>query len=101
VRVARVDLPAGTAGRLQSDEAFAAAGLDREVAYEVTSADYIARLVGVGMLPSGYAPQLTGVVTIEITDTPARVEYLIWAATTPTPAAKAFVTLLGLGTGAG
>jgi DNA-binding transcriptional LysR family regulator len=95
-----VDLPAGTAGRAQSDQAFAAAGLDREVAYEVTSADYIARLVGPGlgvaMLPSGYAPQLTGVVTIEITDAPARVEYVIWAAANPTPAASAFIALLGI-----
>ncbi|HEY3483544.1 MAG TPA: LysR family transcriptional regulator [Streptomyces sp.] len=95
-----VDLPAGTAGRAQSDQAFAAAGLAREVAYEVTSADYIARLVGPGlgvaMLPSGYAPQLTGVATIEITDAPGRVEYAIWAVSSPTPAATAFVTLLGI-----
>ncbi|MFJ7219186.1 LysR family transcriptional regulator [Amycolatopsis sp. NPDC098790] len=98
-----VDLPPGTAGRAQSDQAFAAAGLDREVAYEVTSADYVPRLVGPGlgvaMLPSGFAPQLTGVATIEITDAPARVEYLIWAEANPTPAALAFVDLLSLDTG--
>src|SRR6185437_13679042 len=40
-----VDLPAGTAARLQTDEAFEAAGLVRDVAYEVTTADYTARLV--------------------------------------------------------
>lgn len=94
-----VDLPAGTAGRLQSDQAFAAAGLDRDVAFEVTSADYIARLVrpglAVAMLPSAYAPQLEGVVTIEVSDAPARVEYIIWSRSRP-PAATAFLTVLGV-----
>ncbi|WP_433755471.1 LysR family transcriptional regulator [Nocardia sp. CA-135398] len=95
-----VDLPAGTAGRIQSDLAFAAAGLDRDVAFEVTSADYIARLVEAGlavaMLPAAYAPQLTGVVTIEVTDAPARVEYVIWSRVGSTPAATAFRTVLNI-----
>ncbi|MFI9409682.1 LysR family transcriptional regulator [Nocardia gamkensis] len=94
-----VDLPAGTAGRLQSDQAFAAAGLDRDVAFEVTSADYIARLVrpglAVAMLPSAYAPQLEGVVTIEVSDAPARVEYIIWSRSRA-PAATAFLAVLGV-----
>ncbi len=95
-----VDLPAGTAGRIQSDQAFAAAGLDRDVAFEVTTADYIARLVrpglAVAMLPAAYTPQLTGVVTIEVTDAPARVEYVIWSRVGRTPAATAFLTVLGI-----
>ncbi len=94
-----VDLPAGTAGRLQSDQAFEAAGLDRDVAFEVTSADYIARLVrpglAVAMLPSAYAPQLEGVVTLEVADAPARVEYVIWSRGRP-PAATAFLAILGI-----
>ncbi|MET9029665.1 LysR substrate-binding domain-containing protein [Nocardia sp. NPDC004168] len=94
-----VDLPAGTAGRLQSDQAFTAAGLDRDVAFEVTSADYIARLVrpglAIAMLPSAYVPQLEGVTTIEVTDAPARVEYVIWSRSR-TPAATAFLTVLGI-----
>ncbi|MBF6336165.1 LysR family transcriptional regulator [Nocardia abscessus] len=94
-----VDLPAGTAGRLQSDRAFEAAGLTRDVAFEVTSADYIARLVrpglAVAMLPSAYVPQLEGVVTIEVADAPARVEYVIWSRSRP-PAATAFLTILGI-----
>ncbi|MFD7930851.1 LysR family transcriptional regulator [Streptomyces sp. NPDC059742] len=93
-----VDLPAGTAGRVQSDLAFSAAGLTRDVAFEVTSADYIARLVGPGlavaMLPSAYAPQLAGVATVEVTDAPARVEYAVWSRTGRTPAAAAFLTAL-------
>ncbi len=95
-----VDLPAGTAGRAQSGQAFPAAGLTRDVAFEVTTADFIARLVGPGlgvaMLPSAYAPQLAGVVTIEVTDAPARVEYVIWSRFSRTPAATAFLTVLGI-----
>ncbi|MDR7167007.1 DNA-binding transcriptional LysR family regulator [Nocardia kruczakiae] len=93
-----VDLPAGTAGRIQSDQAFAAAGLDREVAFEVTTADYIGRLVGPGlavaMLPAAYAPQLTGVATVDVSDAPARVEYVVWSRTTGTPAAAAFLDIV-------
>ncbi|HEX6525103.1 MAG TPA: LysR family transcriptional regulator [Streptosporangiaceae bacterium] len=95
-----VDLPAGTAGRAESDQAFSAAGLSRHVAFEVTTADFIARLVrqglGVAMLPSAYAPQLTGVTTIEVADAPARVEYLIWSRDSRTPAATAFLAILGI-----
>ncbi|NUU25789.1 MAG: LysR family transcriptional regulator [Streptomycetaceae bacterium] len=95
-----VDLPAGTAGRLQSDQAFEAAGLTRDVAFEVTSADYIPRLVtpglAVAMLPSAYAPRLTGVTTLAITDAPTRTEYAIWSRTGRTPAATAFLTTLDI-----
>ncbi|MDT0343638.1 LysR family transcriptional regulator [Streptomyces litchfieldiae] len=95
-----VDLPAGTAGRAQSDQAFAAAGLTRDVAFEVTTADFIARLVGedlgVAMLPSAYAPQLAGVITIEVADAPARVEYVIWSSFSRTPAATAFLAVLDI-----
>lgn len=41
-----IDLPPRSAARTQSDEAFAAAGLTREVAFEVTTADFMmARIV--------------------------------------------------------
>ncbi|MGV9611492.1 LysR family transcriptional regulator [Nocardia xishanensis] len=95
-----VDLPAGTAGRAQSDQAFAAAGLDRDVAFEVTTADYITRLVGqdlcVAMLPAAYAPQLSGVVTLAIDDAPTRVEYVVWNRFSPTPAATAFLSIVDI-----
>ncbi|MFD5316075.1 LysR family transcriptional regulator [Streptomyces sp. NPDC127098] len=95
------DLPAGTAGRAQSDLAFAAAGLGRDVAFEVNTADYVARLVAAGlavaMLPSAYVPQLPGgVVTVEVSDAPARVEYVIWSRSARTPAATAFLDVLGI-----
>ncbi|MDX3233715.1 LysR family transcriptional regulator [Streptomyces sp. ME19-01-6] len=95
-----VDLPAGTAGRAQSDQAFSAAGLSRDVAFEVSTADFMARLVGQGlaiaMLPSAYVPQLTGVTTIEVTDAPARVEYVIWSPAGRPPAATAFLAILDI-----
>ncbi|RJL33343.1 LysR family transcriptional regulator [Bailinhaonella thermotolerans] len=93
-----VDFPANTAGRMQSDQAFAAAGLHREVAFEVTHADLLTRLVhqglGVALLPRAYTPNLTGVTTVPVTDAPARVEHLIWSPATITPAAQAFLDLL-------
>ncbi|MFD5179045.1 LysR family transcriptional regulator [Nocardia sp. NPDC058379] len=97
-----VDLPAGTAGRSQSDLAFAAAGLTRDVAFEVTTADYIARLVGadlcVAMMPAAHAPQLTGVCVVEVTDAPSRVEYVVWNRTGRSPAATAFLAALDIPT---
>ncbi|MFD7031593.1 LysR family transcriptional regulator [Streptomyces sp. NPDC059917] len=100
-----VDLPAGTAGRLQSDQAFAAAGLGRDVAFEVTNADFLARLVGQGLgvalLPAGYVSQLAGVASVPVTDAPTRVEYLVWSRSGRTPAATAFLDLIGVPTGPG
>lgn len=96
-----VDLPAGAPGRAQSDLAFAAAGLSRDVAFEVTTADsMMARLVqqglAIAMLPSTYVPQLTGVTAIEVVDAPTRVEYVVWSRVSPTPAATAFLEILDL-----
>lgn len=95
-----VDLPAKTAGRAQSDLAFAAAGLTREVAFEVTNADYLARLVGAGLgvalLPPAYVAGLAGLATIEVTDAPSRAEYVIWGRDNGHPAANAFLELLGV-----
>ncbi|MFJ7159191.1 LysR family transcriptional regulator [Streptomyces sp. NPDC101118] len=96
-----VDLPAGTAGRLQSDQAFAAAGLTREVAFEVNTADSLmARLVGAGLavalLPAAYAPTLDGVTVIEVTDAPTRVEHVVWSLAGRPPAATAFLSVLGI-----
>ncbi len=100
-----VDLPAGTAGRAQSDQAFAAAGLSRDVAFEVTTADFIDRLVGPGlciaMVPSAYAPRLPGITSIEVTDGPVRVEYVIWSPVGRTPAAAAFLAVLDIPTAPG
>ncbi|MDQ0380955.1 LysR family transcriptional regulator [Amycolatopsis thermophila] len=95
-----VDFPAGSPGRTQSDQAFAAAGLTRNVAFEVTTAELMAGLVreglGVAMLPSTYAPRLAGVATVPVTDAPGRIEHLVWSTAGLTPAAAAFVEVLGI-----
>ncbi|MBU3061014.1 LysR family transcriptional regulator [Nocardia sp. NEAU-G5] len=95
-----VDLPEGTAGRAQADQAFAAAGLTRDVAFEVTTAYLINRLVeqrlAIAMLASAYVPQLTGLTTVEVTDAPTRVEYIVWSREGRTPAATAFLEILGI-----
>ncbi|TXS48841.1 LysR family transcriptional regulator [Streptomyces sp. t39] len=100
-----VDLPAGTAGRVQSDQAFTAAGLVRDVAFEVTNADFLARLVGQGLgialLPAAYARRLAGVTTVEVTNGPVRVEYAVWSRAGHTPASRAFFGLLGIPAGPG
>jgi DNA-binding transcriptional LysR family regulator len=100
-----VDLPAGTAGRVQTDLAFSAAGLSRDVAYEVSSADFMARLVaqglGIAMFASAYVPQLSGVATVEVVDAPVRVEYVVWSQAGPTPAAGAFLGMLDIDAAAG
>ncbi len=93
-----VDFPAGSPGRAQSDQAFAAAGLSREVAFEITDAHLMVRLIreelGIGMLPAAFAPPLTDLVTVPVTDAPTRTEYLIWSRQGPSPAASAFLSQL-------
>ncbi|MEV0146091.1 MULTISPECIES: LysR family transcriptional regulator [unclassified Nonomuraea] len=95
-----VDFPAGTAGRAQSDEAFEAAGIQREVAFEVTAVDFMARLVreglGVAMMPAAFVPQVPGLAVLRVRDAPGRVEYLAWSRLRPAPAAAAFLTGLGV-----
>jgi DNA-binding transcriptional LysR family regulator len=89
------DFPADTAGRAQCDLAFAAAGLSREVAFEAMATDLILGLIRqdlpVALLPSRFVTGIPGVVTIPLTDGPARVEYLAWSDFNPTPAAAAFL----------
>ncbi len=95
-----VDFPSGSPGRTQSDQAFAGAGLHRDVAFEVTTAELMAGLIreglAVAVLPSAYAPRLGGVVTVPIVDGPSRVEHLVWSAAGLTPAAAAFLDVLGV-----
>ncbi|GAA3946045.1 LysR family transcriptional regulator [Actinomadura viridis] len=93
-----VDFPEGSGGRAQSDEAFAAAGLVREVAFEVSEADLMIRLVrqglGAGMLPAAFVPEVPGLRVLPIRDAPARIEYLVWSRFHPSPPAAAFLAAL-------
>ncbi len=90
-----VDFPAGTTGRLQADHAFMHAGLERDVAFEITDPHVMARLVseglGVALLASSYAVRLQGVTVVPIVNTSHRIEHMIWNRLGPTPAADAFM----------
>jgi DNA-binding transcriptional LysR family regulator len=98
-----VDFPYGSAGRAQTDQAFARSGLSRDVAFEVTDTPLMAKVIrhglAIGFLPSAYlqhAPELGGLATATVTDAPSRVEYVIWGNAGPTPATLAFLTAIGL-----
>ncbi|PRW63347.1 LysR family transcriptional regulator [Actinopolyspora mortivallis] len=94
-----VDFTKGTGARNQSDTAFAAQGLHREVIYEVSSAELLAQLtaagLGVGMLPEPLARTLPGLRVIHLESPPARVESLVWPSGQTTPAVSAFLAAVG------
>lgn len=96
-----VDFADGSAARAQSDEAFAAAGLRREVAFEVSGVELMARMVrhglGIALLPAAFAADLHDLRTVRVTNGPVRVERLVWTRFTPSPAASAFLALLDVG----
>ncbi len=98
-----VDFPYGSAGRAQTDQAFARAGLTREVAYEVTDVPLMAGLIrsglAIGFLPAPYveiAPELTDLASVRVTDAPHRTEHVIWPSPGPTPATAAFLSAIGV-----
>ncbi|GHH82912.1 LysR family transcriptional regulator [Streptomyces capitiformicae] len=97
-----VDFAEGSAARAQSDEAFAAADLRREVAFEVSGVGLIIRMVrhglGIALLPATFTTELHGLRCVPITNGPIRVEHLIWTPHTPSLAASAFLSLLGIST---
>jgi len=70
-------------------------GLSREVAFEAMATDLILGLIrqglAVALLPSRFVTGKPDVVTVPLTDGPARVEYLAWSDFNPTPAATAFL----------
>ncbi|MEU6218707.1 LysR family transcriptional regulator [Streptomyces sp. NPDC047022] len=99
-----VDFMGGTPARAQSDQAFAAAGLVRDVAYEAGAVELIPRLIrhglGVALLPSAFAGPLTAedprLVLVTVVDGPRRVEYLAWSRFNPSPATRAMLDVLGV-----
>ncbi|MFF0789805.1 LysR family transcriptional regulator [Streptomyces spiralis] len=100
-----VDFVAGSPGRAQSDQAFAAAGLVREVAYETGVVELITRLIarglGVALLPSAFIRPLAAddrrLALVPVTDGPHRAEYLAWSRFNPSPATRAMLDVLGVG----
>jgi len=91
------DFATGSPGRAQSDRAFRAAGLVRQVPYEATTAELIGALVTAGLavalLPARFAPT-RGARTLAVRDGPHRKEFLIWNKFQPSQAAKAALQLL-------
>ncbi len=98
-----VDFPYGTAARAQTDQAFARAGLGRDVAFEVTDVALLVQVIrsglAVGFLPVTYLPRATDLAdlaTVPVTDAPQRVEFVVWGTPGPSPATVAFLALVGV-----
>jgi DNA-binding transcriptional LysR family regulator len=93
------DFPAGTSGRAQSDAAFAAAGLSRDVAFESDTAAGLLGLVAAGLAVTLLAPGVVrgfrkSVATATVRDGPVRVEHVAWDAVAPRSAARAFLRIV-------
>ncbi len=99
-----VDFMQGTPARAQSDQAFAAAGLARDVAYEVGLVELITRLtargLGVALLPSAFVRPLAasdpGLALVPVVDGPRRIECLAWSRFHASPATRAMLDVLGV-----
>lgn len=95
-----VDFPAGTTGRLQTDGAFADAGLRREVGFETTDMLLMGRILRAGLavalLASTFVEQLPGLVAVPVTRAPVRTEHVVWSRFGPAPAAAAFLEQVGI-----
>ncbi|WP_125106222.1 LysR family transcriptional regulator [Gulosibacter massiliensis] len=91
-----VDFPEGSPGRIQSDLAFRAAGVQRDVVFEAMTPDLMLDLVREGLVIALLAPAVIpkgaeDLRTIPITAGPSRIEYLAWSDFNPSPAAQAFI----------
>ena len=90
-----VDFPATSPGRAQSDRAFRAAGIQRQVAFESASIELMLGLVhqelAVTLLTPAVLPTGADVRTVALSDGPTRVQHLAWSNFNPSPATRAFV----------
>lgn len=91
------DFESGCGARLQSDEAFDAAGITRNVPFEVGHGDHIGPLVrqglAVALLPPPTARQIHDVIVLPIRDAPRRRTWCCWSSH-PSAASRAFIDLL-------
>ncbi|MEU3190300.1 LysR family transcriptional regulator [Streptomyces sp. NPDC006992] len=100
-----VDFRDGSPGRAQTDQAFAAAGLARDIAYEAGVAELITQLIarglGIALLPSAFVRPLAAddpqLALVPVVEGPRRVEYLAWSRFNPSPATRALLDVLGVG----
>jgi len=96
-----VDFPAGYGNRVVVDRAFAAAGVDRQVAIEMiditAAAHYVREGLGIAILPRFAVPDTTGLILRRVTD--ADLEWplgiAISALRAPSAAARALLALIG------
>lgn len=92
------DFPAGTSGRAQSDAAFAAAGVERDVAFEIDTAPLLLGLVRAGLAVTLLAPGVLDgaddVVAVPLSDGPVRTEYVAWDSVAPRAVARALLAVL-------
>lgn len=93
------DFPAGTSGRAQSDVAFGAAGVERDVAFEADSAELILGLVAADLAVSLLAPGVVAsraldVIAVPVRQGPVRVEYAAWDKDAPRSVARAFLRVV-------
>lgn len=101
-----VDFVAGTPARAQSDRAFTAAGLVRDVAYEAGVVELmtqlIARGLGIALMPSAFIRPMVArdpeLALVPVVDGPRRIECLSWSRFNPTPATRAMLGVLGVRT---
>jgi DNA-binding transcriptional LysR family regulator len=102
-----IDYPTGWGTRAVVDRAFAAAGLDRQVSFEVsefgTAAGLVRNGLGVAFVPTSTAPGMDGVVSVPITS--ASLDWQVMVATSvnrrPSAAARAFLAGLPGGSSGG
>ncbi len=92
------DFPADTPGRVQTDRAFAALGVARDVAFEVMDAHLLLDLVraglGVALLPARVVAGAPGVTRVPVRDGPGRAEHVVWSEFNPAPATRALLAEL-------
>jgi DNA-binding transcriptional LysR family regulator len=92
-----VDVPVGWGSRAIVDRAFAAAGLDRQVSFEVsefgTAAGLVRNGLAVSFVPTSAVPAMEGVVPIRVTAAPLEWQVLVATSATrrPPAAARAFL----------
>ncbi|MBF9066512.1 LysR family transcriptional regulator [Streptacidiphilus fuscans] len=93
-----VDMPPGSGIRQHNDEAFAAAGVTRTVAFEadamVLLEQLVARGLGPALVSAAAADRMPTVRSVPLTGVPPRVIQALWNASGASPAARAFVELL-------
>jgi DNA-binding transcriptional LysR family regulator len=93
-----VDFPVDSPGRAQSDVAFRAAGLGRDVAFESVDTAFMLEIVrqglAIALLSREAVPADADVVVLEVADGPSRIQYLAWSDFNPGPAATALLEMM-------